>query len=244
MGEEGRLLGSSWNKILYDHHTSLLHQSADEFSPYWNDDCIKIKSLFLNGDYNRVFDFLQFVLRHASVPTKFCRSVAVVLEKSMCAYTVVEDGPTIVAIALPEQRESIKEAFRVLRSGPFEGARSHFCKSAECINNSDMSGSVRESIHAVESVAKRLDADAGKTLTPALDALSQKVNLHRAFKNGIENLYGYTNDEKGIRHALREGKANVDPDDAVFMFGACTSFAAYLVNKARKAGLLKQEGDS
>ena len=95
-------MGSSWNKILYDHHTSLLHQSADGFSPYWNDHCIKIKSLFLNGDYNRVFDFLQFVLRHASVPTKFFRSVAVVLEKSMCAYTVVEDGPTIVAIALPD----------------------------------------------------------------------------------------------------------------------------------------------
>ncbi len=238
-GKEGRLLGSSWSDILYDYHTSPPSQPADEFSPYWNDHCIKTKSLFLNGDYNRVFDFLQFVLRHASVPTKFFRSVAVVLEKRMCAYTVVEDGANIVPIALPEQRESIQEAFRVLKSGPFEGARSHLRKSAECINNGALAESVRESIHAVESVARCLDAGAATSLKPALDALAQKVDLHGAFKKGIENFYGYTNDEDGIRHALLEERANVDTEEAVFMFGACTSFAAYLVNKARKAGLLK-----
>ena len=170
-GQEGRLLGSSWSNILYDYHTSLLHQPADEFSPYWNAHCIKIKNIFLNGDYNRVFDFLQFVLRHASVPTKFCRSVVGVLEKRMCAYTVVKDGATIVPIALPEQRESIQEDFRVLQSGPFEGARSHLRKSAECINNGALAESVRESIHAVESVARCLDAGAATSLNPALDAL-------------------------------------------------------------------------
>ena len=130
----------------------------------------------------------------------------------------------------------------MLRSGPFEGARSHLRKSAECIKNGSLAESVRESIHAVESVARSLDAGAATSLKPALNALSQKVALHGAFKKGIENLYGYTSDEDGIRHALLEEQANVDIDDAVFMFGACTSFAAYLVNKARKAGLLKTGG--
>ena len=163
------------------------------------------------------------------------------LEEYGCAYTVVEeDDPTIVPIALPEQKESLQEAFQVLRSGPFEGARSHLRKSAEYINNGDWADSVRESIHAVESVACRLDEDSETSLTPALKALSQKIVLHGAFKKGIENLYGYTSDEKGIRHALLEEKANVDTADASFMFGACTSFAVYLVNKARKAGLLEQ----
>ena len=45
-------------------------------------------------------------------------------------------------------------------------------------------------------------------------------------------------DEKGIRHALTEGKADVDMDDAVFMIGACASFVSYLVGKARAAGLI------
>ena len=48
-------------------------------------------------------------------------------------------------------------------------------------------------------------------------------------------MYGYTNDENGIRHALlEEGAAAVDLDDAVFMFGACASFAAYLVNRHKQ----------
>ena len=40
--------------------------------------------------------------------------------------------------------------------------------------------------------------------------------------------------------SLGYGRNNIgnEPDDAVFMFGACTAFAAYLVNKARNAGLL------
>ena len=49
--------------------------------------------------------------------------------------------------------------------------------------------------------------------------------------------YGYTNDEQGIRHALtRRAAANVGLDEAMFMFGACASFAAYLANKHRQAG--------
>ena len=238
-GFSGGILNEPWMTIMRDYHTSCL-RPMDEF------DCIAVahlgplKDLFLNSPYNRIFDFLQITLRHVPEPPEFRDVVESVLSGCMCAYTIAghEATTTIVPIALPEQRESIKKAFQMLKSGPFDGAQSHLRQSADCINNRDLAGSVRESIHAVESVAKRLDASAGKTLKPALDALSQKVSLHAAFKNGIENFYGYTNDEKGIRHALLEGQANVDIDDAVFMFGACTAFAAYLVNKSRKAGLL------
>ena len=232
-----------WETILLHYHIFHLHKPADEFSSAYEAHASEIKKLFLHGAFNQVFDFLQVVLRHPSTPHEFRDSVSSVLRYCMCAYTVIEDGPTIVPISLPEQRKSIQDAFRVLKPGLFKGARSHLRKSAECINNGDLAGSVRESIHAVESVARRLNADAEKSLKPALDALSQKAPLHPAFKRGIENLYGYTSDEDGIRHALLGEQEKVDIDDAVFMFGACTSFTAYLVNKARTAGLLKQEDD-
>ena len=58
-------------------------------------------------------------------------------------------------------------------------------------------------------------------------------------KKGFENIYGYTSDEKGVRHALLEGKAQVDREDAVFMLGACASFVTYFVGKARAGGLIK-----
>ena len=231
-----------WKTILLHYHIHL-HKPADEFSSAYEAHASEIKKLFLHGAFNQVLDFLQFVLRHHSTPHEFRDSVSSMFRYCMCAYTVIEDGPTIVPISLPEQGKSIQDAFRVLKPGLFKGARSHLRKSAEYIKTGDLAGSVRESIHAVESVARRLNADAEKSLKPALDALSQKAHLHPAFKRGIENLYGYTSDEDGIRHALLGEQEKVDIDDAVFMFGACASFTAYLVNKARTAGLLKQEDD-
>ena len=145
-----------WKTILLHYHKFHLHKPVDEFSPAYMARASEIKKLFLHGDYNQVFDFLQVVLRHPSPPYEFCDSVASVLKDCMCAYTVIEDGPTIVPISLPEQRKSIQDAFRVLKPDLFKGARSHLCKSAECIKNGDLAGSVRESIHAVAYFGAKL----------------------------------------------------------------------------------------
>ena len=60
-------------------------------------------------------------------------------------------------------------------------------------------------------------------------------------KSGFEKLYGYSSDEKGIRHALLDDPAaQVDETDALFMIGACAAFVSYLINKARNADLLKK----
>lgn len=231
------ILRDPWLSILYQYHVLHLFRPADEFVSYLSVHSSDIKKLILHREYNRIFDFLQFVLRNQFAPDKFRESIAYIL-KEYTAYTIIDDGPSIVPIALPEQRKSIEEAFEALTAGPFEAAQKHLRKSAEHINSSDWAGSIRESVHAVESVARRLNADASMSLTPALDALSNKISIHPAFKKGIESFYGYASDEDGIRHAGIEKDADVDMEDAVFMFGACASFAAYLVNKARKAGLL------
>jgi len=65
------------------------------------------------------------------------------------------------------------------------------------------------------------------------------MTIHGAMKAAFNSLYGYTSDEQGIRHALLEaGAPAVDETDALFMMGACAAFVSYLINKARRAGLL------
>ena len=86
-----------------------------------------------------------------------------------------------------------------------------------------------------------LDPSAG-VLSDALAKLEQKISIHSAMKKGFNSLYGYTSDEKGIRHALLDDStAKVDEADALFMFGACAAFVSYLINKARLNGLLDPE---
>ena len=118
-----------------------------------------------------------------------------------------------------------------------EGAAAHLRDAAEHINAKQYGDSIADSIHAVESVARVLDLEASQTLGPALDSLERSGLLkHPALKEAFKKLYGYTNDEQGIRHALLDRDSpDVGLDEAMFMFGACASFAAYLVGKHRKA---------
>ena len=236
------IVGEPWDSMLYDFHMVILNKPGDEFDGNLSIQLSTIKTLFLKDPYNRVFDFLQFIMRHESVPDGFREFVDTTLQESMCAYSIVEDVWTIVPSAIPEQQRSIERAFRILKDGPFGGVRQHLSNSSECLNSGDYSGSVRESIHAVESVVRRIDNNSRKSLAPALESLSKRgLVLHGAFKSGIEKLYGYTSDEDGIRHSLSDATTNVDAADAVFMFGACASFAAFLVEKARGAGISIEE---
>jgi len=50
------------------------------------------------------------------------------------------------------------------------------------------------------------------------------------------SIYGYTNDEGGIRHSMLD-EAKVDFEDSKFMLVACSAFVNYLIMKTEKAGI-------
>ena len=50
-------------------------------------------------------------------------------------------------------------------------------------------------------------------------------------------LYGYTSDEDGIRHAILNDDAVVGLDEAKFFLVACSAFVNFLIAKAESAEL-------
>ena len=213
-------------------------QPIDEF-PGVNGFMKTLRGVIMDMDkpYNEVFDLLTVLVRHDRRPDGLRRAIAQVLKMNQMAYYLDLNGPpTFVPQSSPEEGEAIRAAIGVLAESGMDGARAHLRKAAEAINQGKFADAVRESIHAVESVAKVIDGDAGKTLSPALKELETRELLpHKALTAGLEKLYGYTSDEKGIRHSLLEkGVANVDQEEAVFMFGACASFCGYLCRKRAK----------
>ena len=147
---------------------------------------------------------------------------------------MIDEGqpPTIVPAVTPEEGAAVVDALRTLREAGLDGGAAHLRNASTCINAGDWAGSVRESIHAVESVARQLDPAASGTLGPALKSLKKSGALHPALGKAFDKLYGYTSDEQGIRHALLdEPNADVGMDEAVFMLGACASFVSYLWRK-------------
>ena len=204
---------------------------ADEFENIAKTLIPKIKKIVSSTNYIEVFNFVEFVIRHSNCPYQLDQRLAEALHSAHAAYRIFDR--TIVPIGSVTEAETISRAFGDLSDGQFAGPRTQLRYASEKLARGDFAGSVRDSISTVEGVA-RLLAPSAKTLGPALKAIESKHGLNGSLKAGFEKLYGYTNTEQGIRHALVEGdNPKVDEADALYMLAACAAFVTYLIGKSR-----------
>ncbi len=194
-----------------------------------------LRDIILEGKYHELLTLVEFMVSHKHCSAMLRQVLEDAFRKGRLAYAIQEIGgkPTVIPRVSEEYGRATQKAIETIAEKAPLGARSHMRAAATAINEGRFADTVRECIHAVESVARTIDPKAGKSLGPALKSLeSAGVLNHPALKAAFINLYGYTNDESGIRHALlAESAPEVDINDAVFMFGACACFAAYLINK-------------
>ncbi len=230
-------ISSSWNSILEKLHGDYFKRPIDEYDPRRNSALLEeIKSLILNEStpFNKVFDMIQMIMRYRWMTIgNFNRAMHDIFRQCRLAYTIDHKHPvTILPAATEQEGRALLSDMKQLRSAGLGGAAEHLRKAGEAINREEWADSIRESIHAVESVARQLDPDAARTLGPALKSLERRGRLHPALEEGFRKIYGYTSDEPGIRHALLDNmQANVEQDETIFMLGACASFASYLWRK-------------
>ncbi len=167
------------------------------------------------------------------------RNLIEAFDNTPISYFVDDTGghPTVVPRVSRAAGEATQCALETIRAGGMDGAALHLRQAAEHINARQYADAIADSIHAIESVARTIDAKS-TTLGAALKSLEEaRLLKHRALKQAFEKLYGYTNTEQGIRHALLDkDAADVGLEEAMFMFGACASFVAYLTQKHRQAG--------
>ena len=233
--EDGRLIVAHWLRILQMLHVNFFVLPADEFVRTFERFIQNYKAWFLDiAPINKVFDLLLMIMRQPDCPREFVDAISRTFEECRLAYYVDKQAPvTIFPATTPTEGEAISNALRDIREAGLQGAEAHFREASNLINLGDWGGAVRESIHAVESVARQIDPNDSKTLGSALASL-ERQGLHPALREGFRKIYGYTSDESGIRHALlNDTRADVSQDEAVFMLGACASFASYLWRKHR-----------
>lgn len=227
----------SWNDILKKLHGDYFKRPIDEYNPIRKSALLEeIKDLILNEStpFNKVFDMIQMIMRYRWMTIgNFNRDMHDIFRQCRLAYIIDRKHPvTILPAVTEEEGRALFSAMNQLRNAGLGGAAEHLRKAGEAINRGDWADSVRESISAVESVARQLDPKAARALGPALKSLDQSGGLHPALKEGFLKIYGYTSDEPGIRHPLLDSeRAEVGQDEAVFMLGACASFSSYLWRK-------------
>lgn len=233
----GEAVSGDWLEILTDHFVLVQHKPIDDFNINWDYQKDILKNLIWEGEYVGIFGFLQYVLRHRNRPNNFAKLIENALNESRAAYILV-DRDTFVPKQTVEEAETFVAALTDAESAGLKGARQHLVAAAGACSTGRFADSVRESIHAVESVAVQL-APGTKELGPALKKLDDAKAIHGAMKAGFASLYGFASDEQGIRHSLLDrDAASVDEADALFMLGACAAFVSYLINKARASGII------
>lgn len=186
----------------------------------------KIREYFFSCEWSEVYDLLEFIVRASDKDKPHLPDyLNQVLARELAGYKFI-DG-LLVDITDAQESQLLAEALADTR---FVTVTSHLERALQLLadrKQPDYRNSIKESISAVEAMA-RVVAEAPKaTLGEALKVIERSRRLHPALKAGFTSLYGYTNDDDGIRHAMLE-EPNIDQSDAMYFLFSCTSFINYL----------------
>ena len=237
---DGNYRQSAFRSLIQRYLFEVVGQQHDTIDDRHDEHRDLLRVTILRMEYDAVLSLIEFLLRNTALESdpilsKLRKELEGIFDRVPVAYAVqtMQGLPTIIPRASQGSGDATMRAVEAVKQKGPEGAEAHFRDAAEHINAKRYADSIRESISAVESVARTIDPKASATLGPALTSLEKAgVLKHGVFKEALQKLYGYTNSEEGIRHCLMdEGKADVDLEEAVFMFSACAAFSAYLLNR-------------
>jgi hypothetical protein len=191
---------------------------------------------FVDWCHENQFDLNPSIQGHAPSLTDEFNEV---FQREHCGYRFVSG--VLSPITSPIEVEALANGIAATEAGGLGGAATHLRQALQLFSQRptpDFRNSIKESISALESIAKTIGGSSGSGIDGPLKVLAAKVSLHGALRSGISSMYGYTSDESGIRHALLD-QAEVFEEDAHFMLVSCSALAHFLTRKAERAGLLR-----
>lgn len=237
---------SGWWRIAETSAQFFFKVPTDELPRYNHRRHEWIKKRFYEMAWYEVYDYIEFIVewyKDSAPQRKFTneqlRSVFNhIFEEELAGYRFI--GEELAPISSPAEVASIESALSTTSATGLAGAHIHIASALRLLAkrpDPDYRNSIKESISAVEALAKQLGAAESQGLAGALTELGKKVPLHGALRSGLLSLYGYTSDEGGIRHAMLE-EPSLGYEEAKYMAVACSAFVNFLAVKAQSAGIL------
>ncbi|WP_423906768.1 AbiJ-NTD4 domain-containing protein [Candidatus Spongiihabitans sp.] len=229
--------GRFFKKFPYSYRFNVLDIPHDEIGIIETEE-VKgwLRNLILKAEIYELLTIIEYMLRRSYMPKPLSDQIKDCFDDAPYIISCSSEPICIIPATSEEMKESVKRSLDNINQSKLTGSKSHLCNAAQELSNNNYAAAIRESIHAVEAAARQIDSKASKGLGAALDSLEQNGMLnHKALQDAFMKLYGYTNDEQGIRHPLIEkNAAYVGFDEAIFMYGACVSFIDYLVSRHRQ----------
>lgn len=214
-----------------------------------------VRQKFFEAPWHEVYDTIEFLVQYSDLirdrPSPyhhvhyldqrqaFLREINLILERELSGYRFING--VLAPITDQTEIQAIEEAGMLSSSGSLAGAATHIRTALQLLGRKpspDYRNSIKESISAVEAVVNSVAGADGNGVAKAVDQLAQVVEIHPALRGAMKQLYGFTSDANGIRHALLE-QSTVGFAEAKFMLVACSAFTSFVATKASEARLLK-----
>lgn len=186
-----------------------------------------IRKVIFDSDWLYFFETVEFIVRNYYKNEGLIKFINTSLESENSAYRFVGNSLTPIT-----NENEIKEIEKAINENLYSGVQTHLKQAISLMSdkqNPDFRNSIKESISAVESAAKKITGDSKASLGTALAELKKKKNFHAAYEEAFKKLYGWTSDSDGIRHSLLE-ESNLTLADARFMLVACSAFVNYMID--------------
>jgi len=207
---------------------------------------VKIRDYFFTCNWFEIYDFLEFSIELVDKEyfnsridrISMVEQLNQILEREFSAYRFIDGSfsPISNHTEINEIEESLS---RTANFSSLKGCNIHLKAALAKLSdrlNPDYRNSIKESISAVESIAKIISNNSNDSLGASLDKIKGQLKIHPALERGFKQIYGYTSDTDGIRHALMD-ESTCDFEDAKFMLVSCSAFINYLIAKTNKAGI-------
>ncbi|MBD2179354.1 hypothetical protein H6F42_20735 [Pseudanabaena sp. FACHB-1998] len=186
-----------------------------------------LRSKFDKLDWYEVYDLIEATLNYFVNPL-LVQKANNLLSRELSGFRFI--GGILTDITTEQEIQMLEES---LNDKSFSAVSSHLrCALTRMSDrkNPDYRNSIKESISAVESIAKIISEDPKASLGQALKVLENRQKIHSSLRASFDKLYGYTSDEGGIRHGMLN-EPNLTAADAKFFLLSCTSFINYLKSK-------------
>ena len=187
---------------------------------------------YFSCQWNEIFDFIEFLLERHELndvaKNQFINECTYLLKTKLSEFSIIQGK--FVRVTSEQEIIEIEKALET----SYTPVKIHLEASLEFLSgreNPNPRNSIKESISAVE-VACHQVTGTKSTLGDALRKIGQTqgTKLPQPLQDAFSKLYGYTNSEEGIRHALWDD-SEADFETARFMLVSCSAFVNYLFAK-------------
>ena len=183
----------------------------------------ELRNRFFGGPWYLVYDILEYLCSNARtvLHSKWQGRFNQTLSKAGSAYRFVDD--LLAEITNSNEIQAIEEAIQVAN----DPVRTHLETALKMLSDRetpDFRNSIKESISAVEAACKLIAGNTDGTLGVVIKKVE---SIHPSLARAFSNLYGFTSNAGGIRHALMD-EDTVSFAEAKFMLVTCSAFINYL----------------